>query len=319
MSSDKTTPKFAAPHTLTLWAAGVSGSSREAFANQSEEPVGQARVIVVGNEKGGAGKSTFVIHLMTALLHEQAPVAVIDLDLRQQSVGRFLASRRTWCASNGAVLPMPREIGLGEAGAPPANVDDKAAVAAFERALAEARAEGGLVIIDTPGGDNALSRAAHGLADVIVTPMNDSFVDFDLLGQVDPLTLNVIRPSLYAETVWNSRKAKAVASGGSIDWIVMPNRLAPVRARNRQRLEERVGALARRVGFRIGAGLRERVIYRELHPFGLTAADLSSTVRPVPISLSHIAARQELRMLVVDLGLAPTAEARMAEPVRAAS
>ncbi len=279
--------------------------------------MGQARVIVVGNEKGGAGKSTLAIHLMTALLHEQARVAVIDLDLRQQSLARFLQSRRTWCASNGAGLPMPLEIELGEAGQRPANVDDKATLAAFERVMGEARGQGGFILIDTPGGDNALSRAAHGLADIIVTPMNDSFVDFDLLGQVDPLTLNVVRPSLYAETVWNSRKAKAVAGGGSIDWIVMPNRLAPVRARNRQRLEERVQALARRVGFRIGAGLRERVIYRELHPFGLTAADLSSGVRPVPISLSHIAARQELRMLVVDLGLAMQPPA--AEPVRAAS
>ncbi len=278
--------------------------------------MGQARVIVVGNEKGGAGKSTLAIHLMTALLHEQAPVAVIDLDLRQRSLARFLQSRRTWCASNAAALPMPQEIELAEAG-PPANVDDKAALSAFERVIAEARGQGGFVLIDTPGGDNALSRAAHGQADIIVTPMNDSFVDFDLLGQVDPLTLNVIRPSLYAETVWNSRKAKAVANGGSIDWVVMPNRLAPVRARNRQRLEERVQTLAKRVGFRIGAGLRERVIYRELHPFGLTAADLSSKVRPVPISLSHIAARQELRMLVVDLGLA--AEGPLAEPVRAAS
>ena len=287
------------------------------LANRLEEAVGQARVIVVGNEKGGAGKSTLAIHLMTALLHEATPVAVIDLDLRQQSLGRFLKSRRTWGASNEAILPMPLEIALGEAGPPPANADDKAALFAFERAMAETAGQGGFLIIDTPGGDNALSRAAHGLADVIVTPMNDSFVDFDLLGQVDPLTLNVLRPSLYAETVWEARKAKAASGGGSIDWIVMPSRLAPVRARNRQRLEERVQALAKRVGFRIGAGLRERVIYRELYPFGLTVADLSSSVRPVPISLSHIAARQELRMLMVDLGL-PIQPAR-GEPVRAAS
>ncbi len=279
--------------------------------------MGQAHVIVIGNEKGGAGKSTLAIHLMTALLHEAAAVTVIDLDLRQQSVGRFLKSRRTWCCSNAIALPMPLEAGLSEAGPHPANVDDKAAISAFERVLGEAKATGGFIIIDTPGGDNALSRAAHGAADIIVTPMNDSFVDFDLLGQVDPLTLNVVRPSLYAETVWNSRKAKAAAGGGSIDWIVMPNRLAPVRARNRQRLEERVQTLAKRVGFRIGGGLRERVIYRELHPFGLTAADLSSKVRPVPISLSHIAARQELRMLVADLGL--TAQAPAVQPVRAAS
>jgi chromosome partitioning protein len=276
--------------------------------------VGQAQVIVVGNEKGGAGKSTLAIHLMTALLHEAAQVAVVDLDLRQQSTGRFLHNRRTWCASNGAALPMPMEIGLGAA---PANVDDKATLAAFERAVAEAGARGGFVIIDTPSGDTALSRAAHGLADLIVTPMNDSFVDFDLLGQVDPVTLQVLRPSPYAEIVWDSRKAKAAARGGSIDWVVLRNPLAPVEARNRRGLEEQVIRLAKRIGFRIGPGLRERVIYRELYGFGLTAADLSPQVRPVPISLGQIAARQELRMLLAALGLA--AEPPMAEPARAAS
>src|SRR5471032_2130211 len=134
MRSAKTTPKIAAPHTLTLRAGGVSGQTHGALANRSEEVVGQARVIVVGNEKGGAGKSTLAIHLMTALLHEQAQVAVIDLDLRQQSLAHFLQSRRTWCASNDAALPMPLEIELGEAG-PPANADDKAALSAFERVM----------------------------------------------------------------------------------------------------------------------------------------------------------------------------------------
>jgi chromosome partitioning protein len=69
------------------------------------------------------------------------------------------------------------------------------------------------------------------------------------------------------------------------------------------------------VGFRIGPGLRDRVIYRELFPFGLTVADLGPGVRPVPVSLGHIAARQELRALLQALGLASPA----AEPLLAAS
>ena len=132
--------------------------------------------------------------------------------------------------------------------------------------------------------------------------MNDSFVDFDMLGVVDPVTLELARHSLYSETVWNSRKARATHERKQIDWVVLRNRLAPTEARNRKRLDERVEALSRKVGFRVGPGLRDRVIYRELFPFGLTVADLSPTIRPVAMSLQHVAARQELRALMGALG-----------------
>jgi len=124
-----------------------------------------------------------------------------------------------------------------------------------------------------------------------------------MLGVVDPVTLDLKRHSLYAETVWASRKQRATNDRKQIDWVVLRNRLAPTEARNRRRLDERVEALSRKVGFRVGPGLRDRVIYRELFPFGLTIADLSSSVRPVAVSLSHVAARQELRSLMHSLGL----------------
>ncbi|MBA4014380.1 MAG: ATPase [Phenylobacterium sp.] len=260
----------------------------------------QAKVIVVGNEKGGAGKSTIAIHVATALLHGGAKVATLDLDVRQQSMGHFFAHRRAWLDANGAVAPTPLEFPL-----PPelAKAPDADALAQFEEAFGRAAEQADFVLIDTPGSDTAIGRAAHGLADLIVTPMNDSFVDFDMLGVVDPVSLELKRPSLYSETVWNSRKTRAVATGKSIDWVVLRNRLAPTEARNRKRLDERVQALSRRVGFRVGPGLRDRVIYRELFPFGLTIADLSPTIRPVAMSLQHVAARQELRALMGALGL----------------
>jgi chromosome partitioning protein len=165
------------------------------------------------------------------------------------------------------------------------------------------------IVVDTPGADTDLSRLAHQAADLIVTPMNDSFVDFDMLGVVDPVTLSVLRPSLYALTVWEARKARAAGRGRSIDWVILRNRLSPVEARNRKRVDERLEALARRAGFRAIAGLRDRVIYRELFPFGLTVSDLSAAVRPVQVSLAHVAARQELRTLMADLDLVAMAEA----------
>lgn len=264
-----------------------------------------ASVIVVGNEKGGAGKSTIAIHLVTALLHAGATVAVMDLDLRQKSVGRFFENRRAWLAAapEEVSLPEPTLVHLSEDDKKLHKAEPAEALALFNAAFAQAAPSHDFILIDTPGGDTPLSRAAHGKADLIVTPMNDSFIDFDLLGNVDPVTLELTRPSIYAETVWESRKAKMAAERRSIDWIVLRNRLASIEARNRRRVEERMITLSKRVGFRLGAGLRDRVIYRELFPFGLTVADLGPHVRPVEVSLVHVAARQELRQLMLELGL----------------
>ena len=262
----------------------------------------QPQVIVIGNEKGGAGKSTLAIHIAVALLHAGKRVAIIDLDLRQKSMARFFANRAAWTEANGQTLPQPSVPDMGD-GKALAKADVAEQQARFDTAFAEATAGADFVVIDTPGGDTAISTAAHARADLIVTPLNDSFVDFDMLGQVDPVTLDLIKPSLYAESVWEARKARAVQRGGSIDWVVLTNRLAVAEARNRRRLEERMLKLAKRVGFRVGPGLRDRVIYRELFPFGLTVADLSNDVRPVAVSLAHVAARQELRNLMQALGL----------------
>lgn len=257
------------------------------------------RVIVVGNEKGGAGKSTIAVHLAVALAHDSARVAIVDLDRRQQSTARFFAHRARWAGANNAELPHPTALG------------DAADADALDAALTRA-ADHDFVVIDTPGADTELARAAHQRADMLVTPMNDSFVDFDVLGVVDPVSLELVKPGHYSEQVWEARKLKAAATGRGLDWVVLRNRLASVDPRNRRRVDERVKALSRKVGFRVLSGLRDRVIYRELFPFGLTVADLGPGVRPVQVSLGHVAARQELRVLMGDLGLAPQAGAVMA-------
>src|SRR5258708_4515868 len=67
----------------------------------------KAQVVVVGNEKGGAGKSTVAIHLAIALLYEGAAVSVLDLDVRQRSTERFFLNRDAWSQAQADDVDLP--------------------------------------------------------------------------------------------------------------------------------------------------------------------------------------------------------------------
>jgi chromosome partitioning protein len=269
--------------------------------NDNLKPAG-ARVIVVGNEKGGAGKSTLAALIATSMLYRGSRVAVIDADLRQQSLSRFLANRRSWLPAAGVEAPVPLEYKLHDDPTLLATADPEEVVARFESAVGMAMADSDLLVIDTPGADTAVSRCAHLQADVVVTPMNDSFVDFDVLGQVDPLTLKLLRPSLYTQVVQEARETREYHNR-RLDWVVLRNRMAANDGRNRERLTHGLEALSDEVGFRMGPSLRERVAYREMFPFGLTIADLAPGVRPANVSSPRHAARDELRNLLISLRL----------------
>ena len=250
-------------------------------------------VIVFANEKGGTGKSTTAVHVAIALAAKGARVAALDLDHRQRTMGRYFDNRAATVKRIGRELPMPRHA-----------THDGASEARFEEQFA-ALAEGSdFLIIDTPGRDDPFARRAAQRADTLVTPMNDSFVDFDLIGQVDPTSFKVTRPSFYAELIWDARKARAKSDGGTIDWVVLRNRLQHIEARNMRRVSDALTQLAKRIGFRVIPGLGERVIYRELFPAGLTMIDSREFGE---MGLGHVAARQELREMMAALGLPETA------------
>jgi chromosome partitioning protein len=150
----------------------------------------------------------------------------------------------------------------------------------------------------------------------LLTPLNDSFIDLDLLARVDPDTLKIVRPSIYAEAVWKQRQIRAVEGGRPVDWIVMRNRLSSLAARNKRDMGNVIEALAKRIGFRVAAGLSERVIYKELFLSGLTLLDLKRGGGGGPsLTLSHVAARQEVRDLVASLNLPGVAPAEVDAPV----
>ena len=283
-------------------ADGMSSLSRTGLADIPQQ-VADARVIVIGNEKGGAGKSTVSVHLSIALLCIGKKVGVIDLDVRQRSLTRYLENRTRWMQNTNAVLKMPEIVRLEASKERDLDRAEAEESQRFLMSLSRLKRECDFIIIDAPGGDTFLSRLAHMHADTLITPLNDSFVDFDLLGDVNPQTLEVLRPSFYSERVWNCRKTKAQTSRRPIDWVVMRNRMSPLAARNKERVGGALEHLSKRIGFRLAPGLSERVIYRELFPAGLTLLDLSESASNVAFTMSHKAARQELRDLIIVLQL----------------
>jgi chromosome partitioning protein len=162
--------------------------------------------------------------------------------------------------------------------------------------------ESDFILIDCPGSHTRLSQVAHSLADTLITPLNDSFVDFDLLAHIDSDGENITGPSVYSEMVWSARQLRAQAGLQPIDWVVVRNRLGAQAMVNKQKMESALNKLSRRIGFRVAPGFNERVIFRELFPRGLTLLDLKD-VGVTQLNISNLAARQELRDLIKALNL----------------
>jgi chromosome partitioning protein len=249
--------------------------------------------ITFANEKGGTGKSTTAVHVAVALAFSGKRVVAFDLDHRQRTMDRYFENRAATATKRGIELP-------GAACHVVEGIDSEA----FE-ALVAREAEGAdFVLVDTPGRDDPLARHAAAESDTLVTPMNDSFVDFDLIGQVEGESFKVKKLSFYAELIWEARlqrsKATLEQQRRQMDWVVVRNRTGYTEARNMARIEKALAEMAKRVGFRVAKGLSERVIYRELFPSGLTLLDKGQLG---DLGTSHLVARQELRSLVAGLNL----------------
>ncbi len=271
-----------------------------------------AHVIVFGNEKGGTGKSTLAMHVLVCLLREGRSAGVIDLDTRQRSIGRYLDNRCSYAARVGIELPLPSYAPIGE---PAAGELPSGAIAErlLESALGPLRSTVDFIVIDCPGSHSPMARLAHALADTLVTPLNDSFVDLDVLGRIDSRNGRVARLSHYAETVFDSRKFRSASELKPLDWVVTANRIATLNSRNNERVDAALAALQKLLNFRRVPGLSERVIYREMFPDGLTMMDIDAIPGMGLTQISHVAARHEVRELVRNLRL-PAASA--AAPAR---
>ncbi|MBN2759295.1 MAG: AAA family ATPase [Rhodobacteraceae bacterium] len=259
-------------------------------------------IITIGNEKGGSGKSTMSMHVSVALARMGWRVAAMDLDLRQLSFGRYIENRRTFMAKTGYDLPCPHFIALPDLD--PATVPEGGQLADLRMGAALEQAQGwaDFLLIDCPGSHTRYSQFAHSVANTLITPINDSFIDFDLLARTDPDTGRVLAPSIYSEMVWKARQTRAEAGLRPMDWIVLRNRLGTTAMHNKRRVGTALEQLSKRIGFRIAPGFSERVIFRELFPKGLTLMDLQD-IGGESMNMSQIAARQEVRDLLTALAL----------------
>ena len=261
-----------------------------------------AHIIVVGNEKGGSGKSTTTMHLATALARMGHRVGGLDLDLRQKTFGQYVTNRLRYAAEKRSLYNRPTTLNcLKFPNAdlnPSENLMDRRLSAAVE--VLEPQSD--FIVIDCPGSHTRLSQMAHAMADTLITPLNDSFIDFDLLAKIESDGITVKGPSVYSEMVWSARQLRAEAGLAPLDWIVVRNRLGTQNMINKQKMADAIAVLSKRIGFRIAPGFGERVIFRELFPRGLTLLDLKD-LGINQLSMSNIAARQELRELVKALKL----------------
>jgi len=269
------------------------------------KPHKQAHVIVCGNEKGGAGKTTTAMHITIGLLLEGHSVASIDLDGHQKSFTHYMSNRHLWNEKTNANLPVSRHFVIERA----EHLDSHAQREAYEyeqlsNRLSAIEHEYDYVVIDTPGFHSYLTRLAHGLADTLVTPINESFVDLDMFGNFrgDDLELHAI--GSYAEMVLGARAQRKKLDGKHIDWLVVRNRVAQLSSKNHKNIVAALDFLSEQFGFRTAIGISERNIYREFFPMGVTAMDrFSIQNRGDKPTMSHLSARREVKSLLKALHL----------------
>jgi chromosome partitioning protein len=255
-------------------------------------------IIVLGNEKGGSGKTTTAMHLIFSLIYKNHTVSTIDLDFRQSSLNRYLENRKLYYKNSEkedflmpSILEIPKNI---------LESRDEDEIENYFNNLLETIATD-FIVIDTPGTNNALSCVAHSFADLIITPMNDSFIDLDLIAHISGNDLKSARPSIYSSMIWEQKIKRLKRDKKKIEWIIIRNRLSNLDSNNRRNVEKTLNHLSKTLALKIGSGFSERIIYRELFPYGLTLLDVFDNQSIIKITTSHIAARQELRNFINDL------------------
>lgn len=262
-----------------------------------------AHVILFGNEKGGSGKTTTAMHVIIGLLRFGFSVASIDLDSYQQSLSRYISNRKHTIVKDNLPLLLPEHFTFETQ---QKNHHDGAEVDrqidGFKELLSKLAMKYDFVVLDTPGSHNPISKIAHSYADKVITPINDSFLDVDLIGHINPDKMDMASPGVYSSMLFEQKLHRANREEKELDWIVVRNRLSALDAMNKKNIDLAIYKLSKKLGFRVAPGFGDRVIFKELFLYGLTLYDAAMSQK-IKITTSVLAARQELREFIKSLEL----------------
>ncbi len=254
----------------------------------------RAHVIVVSNEKGGTGKSTITMHLAVKLMMEGFQVATIDLDGRQGSLSKYIENRQIFCEKRGIFLPIPTHFKFYPESNPYLIPGEREKIG-FQ--VYELLNKYDAILIDTPGTKNYLFEEAHKYADTVITPISDSLIDLNVIADIDFETGKVKAPEHYANYIWEAKKFLASQGKSYLNWIICGNKISSARSKNKAIVFGYLEKLAKLYGFRFSEGLKDRVIYRELFLEGLTVLDMQHPELRRRMTMSHLAAKIEIKNL----------------------
>lgn len=262
-----------------------------------------AYIIVFGNEKGGSGKTTTAMHTIIGLLNMGFDVASIDIDERQQSLSRYIENRkRTKEKFNNDKILMPEHFEISQDASKKNSIqDNEDNFISLLKDLDKFK----FIIMDAPGNNTKISEIAHSYADLVITPVNDSFIDLDLLAKIkinQNREMDMVSPGIYSSMFFSQKLKRASRNKQEIDWIVVRNRLSAMDLLNKRNVDFVLRQISKKLGFRIVPGFGDRVIFKELFLQGLTVIDenLVTKVRATP---SIVSARKELRDFIAALNL----------------
>jgi chromosome partitioning protein len=225
-------------------------------------------IIVFGGIKGGTGKSTLAFHIATCAHMNNKKIVTIDCDFPQFSFSKYYENRKKNKSLDEKLIWQNHH-----------KITDLTK-------LPDMIEKDTVYLIDTPGKYDPHITKIHGMADIIISPVNDSFLDIDTIMKLDQGKWAM--PGYYYETIMENKKYKKDSM-----WIVVRNRSTHINSKHKRTVEERLTELSKRINFTLMQGLRERTIFRELFNEGSTVLDVESK----KMSLSHLAAKMEVKLL----------------------
>jgi chromosome partitioning protein len=250
------------------------------------------------------------MHLAVGLIKAGRRVATLDIDFEGRTLSQYIHNRLGFAQANELALDTPAHYRVTDALSNTKSGETETAEINFiSSAIAAAESDHDFIIIDTPSVLTKSNLFAHALADTVISPINDSFLDLDAIVPSTEMTQEIAR-SAYTAAIHRAREARELVTSRTIEWLVIPNRVfSSLDTRNERTIRMAIEEASLRLGFRIAPGIAELLVYRQLFPKGLTAFDpMEESLLGVKPGISHVLARQDLRQLTSLVNFTPDRE-----------